>query len=152
MKHILNNLSEEEKNAIREQHAGGMKVMTENFSKLINSKLGDSKPLVNEQASPKDSAHHSIYFDIKSRYLPFGFKENKFGNDFISLTKGDDSNGAFVNLEKGKLHYGITINGKTILDKTEIPDGTNERMIFNNVIKQLDKYKNYKFNKTPYQG
>ena len=27
MKHILNNLSEEEKNAIREQHAGGMKVI-----------------------------------------------------------------------------------------------------------------------------
>ena len=50
MKHILNNLTEEEKNAIREQHAGGMKVMTENFSKLINSKLGDSKPLVSEQS------------------------------------------------------------------------------------------------------
>ena len=48
MKHILNNLSEEEKNAIREQHTGGMKVMTENFNKLINSKLGDSKPLVSE--------------------------------------------------------------------------------------------------------
>jgi len=42
-------LSEEEKNAIREQHTGGMKVMTENFSKLINSKLGDSKPLVKEE-------------------------------------------------------------------------------------------------------
>jgi hypothetical protein len=51
MKHLLNNLSEEEKNAIREQHDGGMKVMTENFSKLINSKLGDAKPLVNEQNS-----------------------------------------------------------------------------------------------------
>ena len=51
MKHILNNLSEEEKNAIREQHAGGMKVITENFSKLLNSKLGDVKPLVNEQTS-----------------------------------------------------------------------------------------------------
>lgn len=49
MKHILNNLSEEEKNAIREQHTGGMKVMTENFTKLTNSKLGDAKPLVNEQ-------------------------------------------------------------------------------------------------------
>ena len=49
MKHILNNLSEEEKNAIREQHTGGMKVMTENFNKLINSKLGDAKPLVSEQ-------------------------------------------------------------------------------------------------------
>jgi ribonuclease HIII len=51
MKHILNDMSEQEKNSIREQHTGGMKVMTENFSKLINSKLGDSKPLVNEQQS-----------------------------------------------------------------------------------------------------
>ena len=50
MKHILNNMSEQEKNSIREQHTGGMKVMTENFNKLINSKLGDSKPLVNEQS------------------------------------------------------------------------------------------------------
>ena len=49
MKHILNDLTEQEKKAIREQHTGGMKVMTENFSKLINSKLGDSKPLVAEQ-------------------------------------------------------------------------------------------------------
>ena len=51
MKHILNNLSEEEKNAIREQHAGGMKVMTENFSKLIKATLGDSKPVISEQSS-----------------------------------------------------------------------------------------------------
>jgi hypothetical protein len=49
MKHILNNLSEEEKNSIREQHTGGMKVMTENFSKLLNSKLGDAKPLVEDE-------------------------------------------------------------------------------------------------------
>jgi len=48
MKHILNDLSEQEKNSIREQHTGGMKVMTENFSKLINSKLGDVK-VVSEQ-------------------------------------------------------------------------------------------------------
>ena len=49
MKHILNDMSEQEKNSIREQHTGGMKVMTENFSKLINSKLGDSKPLLKEE-------------------------------------------------------------------------------------------------------
>ena len=49
MKHILNDLTETEKNSIREQHTGGMKVMTENFSKLLNSKLGDVKPLVTEQ-------------------------------------------------------------------------------------------------------
>ena len=41
-------MTEQEKNAIREQHTGGIKIMTENFSKLLNSKLGDSKPFVNE--------------------------------------------------------------------------------------------------------
>ncbi len=54
MKNILNNLSDEEKNSIREQHTGGMKVMTENFSRLLNSKLGDSKPFVNENINEKD--------------------------------------------------------------------------------------------------
>ena len=46
MKHLLNNMSEEEKNIIREQH--GMRVVTENFHKLLGSKLGDVKPLVSE--------------------------------------------------------------------------------------------------------
>jgi hypothetical protein len=58
MKHILNDLSEQEKNSIREQHTGGMKVMTESFSKLIHSTLGDSKPLVSEQS--KDGVTYSI--------------------------------------------------------------------------------------------
>jgi hypothetical protein len=49
MKHLLNDLSEKEKNSIREQHTGGIKIVNENFSKLINATLGDSKPLVNEQ-------------------------------------------------------------------------------------------------------
>jgi hypothetical protein len=49
MKHILNDLTEQEKNSIREQHTGGMKVMTESFSKLLNSKLGDVKPILAEQ-------------------------------------------------------------------------------------------------------
>lgn len=51
MKHLLNNLTEDEKNKIREQHKGGMKVMTENFSKLVNSKLGDVKPMLNEASA-----------------------------------------------------------------------------------------------------
>jgi len=50
MKHLLNDLTEEEKNAIREQHTGGMKIVNENFSKLVNTKLGDVKPLVMEQS------------------------------------------------------------------------------------------------------
>jgi len=52
MKHLLNDMTEKEKNAIREQHTGGMKVMTENFSRLLNSKLGDAKPIL-EQSQEK---------------------------------------------------------------------------------------------------
>ena len=51
MKHLLNNLSNEEKNSIREQHEGGMKVDTSKFRKLMESKLGNSKPLVSESGS-----------------------------------------------------------------------------------------------------
>ncbi len=53
MKHLLNDLSEEEKNRIREQHTGGKKIMIENFNKLVNNKLGDVKPLINEQTNPQ---------------------------------------------------------------------------------------------------
>jgi hypothetical protein len=49
MKHLLNDLSEEEKNRIREQHTGGKKIMIENFDKLVNNKLGDVKVMVNEE-------------------------------------------------------------------------------------------------------
>ena len=58
MKHLLNDLSEEEKNRIREQHTGGKKIMIENFNQLLNKKLGEVKPLVNEQeitTQPKDN-------------------------------------------------------------------------------------------------
>ncbi len=43
MKHILNNLSEEEKNSIREQHAkGGMKVMNLAETDLNDADFADS--------------------------------------------------------------------------------------------------------------
>jgi hypothetical protein len=66
MKHILNNMSEEEKNSIREQHSGGMKVMTENFGKLINSKLGDSKPLLKEEDMEMSDEQETFKFEGKS--------------------------------------------------------------------------------------
>jgi len=40
MKHLLNNLSQEEKDSILEQHKGGMKIFNENFQKMVNKKLG----------------------------------------------------------------------------------------------------------------
>ena len=66
MKHILNDMSEQEKNSIREQHSGGMKVMTKNFSKLINSKLGDSKPLLKEEDMEMSDEQETFKFEGKS--------------------------------------------------------------------------------------
>ena len=51
MKHLLNDLSEEEKNNIREQHAGGMKVSNARFNTLLETKSGDVKPLISEQGT-----------------------------------------------------------------------------------------------------
>ena len=62
MKHILNNISEEEKNAIREQHAGGMKLNTEKFKKLLETKQGEVKPYLNE--SPEQMKANQMAQDL----------------------------------------------------------------------------------------
>lgn len=53
MKHILNNIPKEEKQRILNLHTGGMKVVTENFNKLVKSKLGNVKPLIEAVTAPE---------------------------------------------------------------------------------------------------
>jgi len=48
MKHLLNDMSQEEMNSIREQHAGGKKITVENFSNMVNKKLGEVPTLISE--------------------------------------------------------------------------------------------------------
>ena len=57
MKHLLNNISEEEKNSIREQHKGGMKVMNEKFQKMVNKQLGHVN-LYEQTSLPEDSGEN----------------------------------------------------------------------------------------------
>lgn len=45
MKHLLNNLSEEEKNSIRGQHTGGFKIDNKKFNQMVGKKLGDVPPM-----------------------------------------------------------------------------------------------------------
>ena len=62
MKHLLNDLSEEVKNTIREQHSGGKKIVIENFNKLVNTKSGDVKLFLNEQApQPEQTPSKEMY-------------------------------------------------------------------------------------------
>jgi hypothetical protein len=51
MKHILNDISQEEKNRILEQHTGGKTIDTSKFKMLLESSLGDVKTLVSEDTN-----------------------------------------------------------------------------------------------------
>ena len=46
MKHLLNNISHQEKKNILEQHKGGIVVSNKNFQKLLTNKLGNVKPIM----------------------------------------------------------------------------------------------------------
>jgi hypothetical protein len=72
MKHLLNNLGEEEKNSIREQHAGGMKINTEKFGKLVEAKQGDVK-LISEERSKVDK---EMILSLILKYAAYFGKEN----------------------------------------------------------------------------
>jgi hypothetical protein len=97
MKHLLNDLTEKEKNSIREQHTGGMKVVTENFSRLINTKSGEVKPLVNEQMGDDESL-----IDCEQLFLTMEFIFNDF-MDSISTSpdeiESEDAEGIYDDFE-----------------------------------------------------
>jgi hypothetical protein len=87
MKHLLNNLTEEEKNSIREQHTGGMNVVTENFSKLINTKSGNVRTYLGEQTvttGQTSNAKQEYINEIKS-----SVDEIVFVINLLPLTDGD---------------------------------------------------------------
>jgi len=63
MKHLLNDIPEWERNSIREQHKGGTTIDTSRFKKLMESKLGNVKPLINET---DDEDYMSSADDINS--------------------------------------------------------------------------------------
>lgn len=92
MKHLLNNLSETEKNAIREQHTGRMKVVTENFTKLLNSKLGDAKPIVESDSELEEQLgggrtnmqKDKLLTDLVGKTVQLGQNLFKLGSDEIN--------------------------------------------------------------------
>jgi hypothetical protein len=57
MKHILNNISENEKKEILNQYNGQLKIDNSKFNKLVENKLGNVKPILSEQST---TANQSI--------------------------------------------------------------------------------------------
>ena len=88
MKHLLNDLTEQEKNGIREQYGrASIKVNTESFNKLIESKLGDvklmSEQIAIEPETPKQDNTKAQTFDFwKSRFDEI---KNKLDSYFATI-------------------------------------------------------------------
>lgn len=87
MKHILNEMSEDEKNLIRQQHTGGMKVNTERFNKLIESKSGDVKPLISEQTIGKSTTQTPLIGKTVNFYSDPENKKLKHSQELIKSVK-----------------------------------------------------------------
>ena len=80
MKHLLNDLSEEERNNIREQHAGGMKVSNARFNTLLETKSGDVKPFISEREAPERLVKHMDSGKIVGTHkYGVGYTPNEFG-------------------------------------------------------------------------
>ena len=107
MKHLLNNLSEEEKNSIREQHTGGMNVVSENFSKLINARLGDVRNYINEQ-------EERFNFDFNVDSLPELYEKVKDDVAAKSSVNGDKplyfQGSEGPSLSNGKINFKLELN------------------------------------------
>jgi hypothetical protein len=101
MKHLLNDLSEEEKNRIREQHTGGKKIVIENFNKLVNTKLGDAKPFLNEQQTENPTKDmYSVLIGYLVKLAEDGGKKGIQGLDDMAAIK--ETRMYFESLRDGK--------------------------------------------------
>jgi hypothetical protein len=100
MKHILNEMSEEEKDSIRSQHTGTLKVQTERFKKLVENKLGNAKPLVSEQLESFTAFDESENEDDGINYPKINLrkhfdKERELNPDLMGDDEWDEFNNDF---------------------------------------------------------
>jgi len=68
MKHLLNELSDSEKQRILGQYNDSLIIETKKFNKFINSKLGNVKPLLEQDEEEEDEMEdeEEYYLDMDS--------------------------------------------------------------------------------------
>jgi hypothetical protein len=93
MKQLLNNMSFEERQNIREQHTGGMNVMSDSFRRLVNAKLGNSKPLISEDGNPEGKVVSSKLSEGIQNVLPQMIQRPPFKGYYSGKVIGGNFNG-----------------------------------------------------------
>lgn len=105
MKHLFNNLSENEIKDILGKHSGGKKIDNSKFSKLVEHKLGDIKPILNEQGQQKKACTHWVDGTFK---------------------QGDGVNTPKIDINKSETLFTATYSGPDIAGCIQSANGDND--------------------------
>lgn len=160
MKHLLNNISEEEKQSILEQHKGGMKVFNENFNKMVNKKLGHAD--LYEQSTDKNKAEEfrrtkGVKLDLINnaeeleRWLSF----DRGDLAYKELTGNDLGNSVDSEYEQRMdllLRELMTFIAQTCRNYKECVDGVRYGNLVDNFFKRKDVKTTYNIEPFKYQG
>jgi|TARA_Y100000389_G_C17107601_1_gene339055 hypothetical protein len=79
MKHLLNDISQDDKNSILEQHVGGIRIESDNFSKLLNKKRGNVNTFIIENEKTINEKTESITITPKQMKMLHDEGECKCG-------------------------------------------------------------------------
>ncbi len=79
MKHLLNDISQDDKNSILEQHVGGIRIESDNFSKLLNKKRGNVNTFIIENEETINEKTESITITPKQMKMLHDEGECKCG-------------------------------------------------------------------------
>lgn len=133
MKHLLNNLSEEERDSIRGQYTGRLNVVTENFKKFVSKKLGDVSPIVeNSQMETKKETKESFWnmnFGKPSVKDAAHTHLKKHGYSEIGKDENDDEN--YI-VYKGEKFYPNQIEYADYQDMGDLPRVEDGKLVIAN--------------------
>jgi hypothetical protein len=108
MKHLLNGMPDWEKNSIREQYEGGMSIDTSKFKKLMESKLGNVKPLITEEPIKANAGEIQKFLQVN--------QDNKLVADYKFGDLSAIASAKYLFKGTGKDNYNTVTNVKTLWD------------------------------------
>ena len=138
MKHILNDISTDEKKSILEQHSGGKKIDTTNFKRLLESKLGEVKPYLMEQE--QTGTTEDVTTKVKELSTEIGDNiDDDVANEALSCSFDEIGSGINLKPEAKEILDNVRTKIKELVSKK---DKQGLKFAFRKLKSQLTKSKN----------
>ena len=117
MKHILNDISKKEKNRILEQHSGGKTIDTTKFKRLLESTLGNVKPLISEQdtattqTTPTDQNTQNANVDTSNWIKTIAFSDPEATKTLTNIQINPET----IRLVGSNVDFDYVVAGKSVV-------------------------------------